>query len=248
MRSYRISFFSLISLLFLCTALPAFAQGKPAQEKANGKGTKPAQPDSVPTITGLYISADLAGPVMYAFNGDKLQSEVAVELGIKNKFFPVLEFGIGSANIESEEGFTFKAKSSPYARIGLNYAITRKNNNSFFLGLRYAYSKVNYDIYNVTQESDYWGESQVVDITGQSASASYAQAVAGIRVNVFKNLYLGWDVRYNLLLSSTKLKESRVWFIPGYGINNNNSGGAMFQFNITYKLPFWNKTTKITPQ
>ncbi|MGL4332304.1 MAG: DUF6048 family protein [Bacteroidales bacterium] len=246
MRSYRISFFSLISLLFLCTAFPAFAQSKPAQSKA--KETKPALPDSVPTITGLYISADLAGPVMYAFNGDKLQSEVAVELGIKNKFFPILEFGLGYANIESEEGFTFKAKPSPYGRIGLNYAITRKNKNSFFLGLRYGYAKVNYDIYNVTQGSDYWGESQVVDITGQSASASYAQAVAGIRVNVFKNVYLGWDVRYNLLLSTTKLKESRVWFIPGYGINNNDSGGAMFQFNITYKLPFWNKTTKITPQ
>lgn len=245
MRSYKISFFSLISLLLLFVALPLQVQ---AQAKGKAKETKPAATDSVPTLTGLYVSTDLAGPVMYAFNGEKLQSELAVELGIKNKFFPVLEFGMGYANINSDEGFTFKAKPSPYARIGMNYAITRKNNNSFFLGLRYGYGRVNYDIYNVKQESDYWGESQVIDIVGQKASASYAQAVAGIRVNVFKNLYLGWDVRYNLLLSSTKLKESRVWFIPGYGINNNNSGGMMFQFNITYKLPFWNKTIKTTPQ
>ena len=237
MKNSRILFFSLISLFLCISSLEAFAQTK-------AKDPKTPEKDSIPTFTGLYISADLAGPVMYAFNGDKLQTEIAVEAGIKDKFFPVLEFGIGKANINSEEGFTFKTKASPYARIGLNYAITRKNNNYFFLGLRYGYGHVNYDIYNITQESDYWGESQVVNILGQKASASYAQAVAGIRVNIFKDLYLGWDFRYNLLLSTTKLKESRVWFIPGYGINNNNSSSTLMQFNITYKLPFWNKTKK----
>ncbi|MGL5318111.1 MAG: DUF6048 family protein, partial [Bacteroidales bacterium] len=229
-----------------CCATPSLAQEK-AKENKGVKDLKLLKPDTIPTITGLYVSADLAGPAMFAFNGEKLQTEVALELGIKNKYYPIIELGMGYANINSEEGFTFKAKPSPYARIGLNYAIMEKNNNAFFVGIRYGYARVNYDIYNVTQGSDYWGESQVVDITGQKASASYAQGVAGLRVNLLKNLFLGWDVRYNILITSSKLKESRVWFIPGYGINNNNSGGALFQFNVTYKLPFWNKTIKTTP-
>lgn len=241
MRNSRILFFSLISL-FLC--IPTFTSS--AQVKA--KDPKVQAKDSVPTFSGLYVSADIAGPVMYAFNGDKLQTEIAIEAGFKDKYFPVLEFGIGSANINSEEGFTFKTKASPYARIGLDYAITRKNNNYFFLGLRYGYGHVNYDIYNITQNSEYWDETQVVNILNQKASASYVQALAGIRVNIYKNLYLGWDLRYNLLLSTTKLKESRVWFIPGYGINNNNSSSTMIQFNVTYKLPFWNKTKKLITQ
>ncbi|MGL5637340.1 MAG: DUF6048 family protein, partial [Bacteroidales bacterium] len=70
------------------------------------------------------------------------------------------------------------------------------------------------------------------------------QVVAGIRVKMLKNLYLGWNVRYSLLFSTTEQANSRMWFIPGYGINNNNSSAAMMQFQITYKLPFFGKDLK----
>lgn len=200
--------------------------------------------DSSAVFNGIFVSTDLAGPVMYAFNQEKLQTELAIQAGFKNRFYPVIELGVSKAEIESDEGFTFKAKPSLYFRTGLDYALVRKQGNMFFMGLRYGVARSNYDIYNITQYNDYWGETQVVDILNQKATAQFAQVVAGIRVKIIKDLYLGWDVRYNLLFSTTKQANSRMWFIPGYGINNNNSSGTMMQFQITYKLPFLGKDLK----
>lgn len=233
---YKIFFLS-FSFIYLLSAATVEAQTKAQQAPV-------APVDSSAVFNGLFVSADLAGPVMYAFNGDKLQTEVAIQASFKNRFYPVFEFGLAKAEIDSDEGFTFKAKPSMYFRTGLDYAIVRKQGNMFFMGLRYGVSRSNYDIYNITQYNDYWGETQVVDILNQKATAQFAQVVAGIRVKIIENLYLGWDVRYNLLFSTTKQPESRMWFIPGYGINNNNSSGTMMQFQITYKLPFFGKEFK----
>ncbi|MGL5690899.1 MAG: DUF6048 family protein [Bacteroidales bacterium] len=234
--------YKIFCLSFSLLYLLVFSEVRAQQAKP--QTATPAVVDSSAMFNGIFVSADLAGPVMYLFNQDKLQTEVAVQAGFKNRFYPVIELGLAKAEIESDEGFTFKAKPSMYFRTGLDYAIVRKQGNMFFMGLRYGVSRSNYDIYNITQFNDYWGETQVVDILNQKATAQFAQVVAGIRVKMLKNLYLGWNVRYSLLFSTTEQANSRMWFIPGYGINNNNSSAAMMQFQITYKLPFFGKDLK----
>ena len=60
----------------------------------------------------------------------------------------------------------------------------------------------------------------------------------GIRVNVWKGLSMGWNIRMKYLLKEGSTPNANPWYIPGYGPNGSNFG---FNYNIYYQLPFGGK-------
>jgi phosphoribosylformimino-5-aminoimidazole carboxamide ribonucleotide (ProFAR) isomerase len=60
--------------------------------------------------------------------------------------------------------------------------------------------------------------------------------LAGIKVNVYKNFYMGWSLRYRIRMNIKKAEHTEPWYIPGFGKNNSTNLGVTY--SLIYKLPF----------
>lgn len=161
--------------------------------------------------------------------------DIQASVSLHNWFEPALEFGIGFANNKPlTSNFRYKSKPSFYGKIGANYNFMYKSNPDYqvYLGLRFGYSSYKYEITDVTINSDYWGQTNNFTIPNQHASAFYGQALAGIKVKIWKWFSLGWSLRYGFKMKQKLPENSRPWFIPGYG-----TGALSATFSVIYTLP-----------
>ena len=116
----------------------------------------------------------------------------------------------------------------------MNYNFMYKSNPDYqvYLGVRLGYSSYKYDITDITINSDYWGQTNNFSILDQKANAFYGQALAGLKVKIWKSISLGWSLRYGFKIKQKYAENSIPWFIPGYG-----TGALSATFSLIYTLP-----------
>ena len=132
--------------------------------------------------------------------------------------------------------FTYRAKPSPYFKVGANYNFMFKSDPDYqiFAGIRLGYSSFAYDVTDVHYVNSYWQEDIPFDITGQRSHALWGEAGIGIKVRLAGQLSMGWMIRYHSLFKCADKEHSRPWFIPGYGPRNNSLGLSV---SLYYTLP-----------
>lgn len=193
-----------------------------------------------PLLHAVTVAADIWDPAMRLLGQHYGGIGFWAELSLHNRFNPVVEFGLSSADI-SPDGFnyTFKSPMAPYFKIGCGYNIFYNSNPDYQLtfGLRYGFTPYKWSIAGETN-GGYW-PAQPIDIPSQSASAGYYEIVAGIKVKIFKNISLGWQVKFHSLLHETKNTIGEPMYIPGFGKRGTPVSGG---FSIMYTLPL-NKNT-----
>lgn len=231
---------------FLATAQEA---KKDKKKKEDSKGILIDQA-KVPLFNGVFIGYDLLGPIYKAYSDDYLSNEIMIDFNLKNRYFPVIELGYGSSDKWSDHGINYKAKA-PYVRIGAdyNFLYKKQEKNYLTLGLRYAMSKFDYELSNLTLEDGIWGDnisnlgiyddvwpgSMDLSKTKVASSMQWLEFVVGVRAAIFKNIYMGWSVRMKYKISSKKSDVGNPWYVPGYGIYKDSRFGITY--SIIYRLP-----------
>lgn len=82
-----------------------------------------------------------------------------------------------------------------------------------------------------------WGFPEIpFSYEGVKTTATWAELLAGIKVNVYKNFYMGWSLRYRIRMNMKKTEHTEPWYIPGFGKNNSTNLGVTY--SLIYKLPF----------
>lgn len=238
-------FFS--GLLFLLVSFSVQAQNE--QKKTNKKADTGLK---YPLFNGIFISADLYGLGASALGSDFISSEVAVEVDLKNRFMPIVEVGYGSTDTWDEKGIYYKS-SAPYFRIGMNYNFQFKKDSRYYLlgGFRYAFSSFTYDVSNLTATDPIWGTeignpnitdpiwggSVPYNYPGQKGSMHWVEFLVGVRVQVYKNLYMGWSIRYKSRMQQSISDYGDPWYVPGFGQYDKSKFGL--SYTISYKIPGW---------
>ncbi len=254
----RILNYFISSLAFcLLAIIPTHAQdgrhyASPNQRRqANQKDKKKKVPEIVyPLYNGVNVGVDLFGIGNKVLGGDFLSSEVSVDVNLKNRIFPVVEMGYGKTDSWNDYGTHYKS-SAPYFRIGMDYNVLFKKNfkNYLFVGLRYATTSFKYDIEaldindpvyggkinNPNQEDNIFGGSVPFNHKGMKGSMQWFELCGGIRAHIWKDLYMGWTVRFKYRTSSTMDNYGNPWYIPGYGKYSSNTIGLTY--TVIYKLP-----------
>lgn len=196
-----------------------------------------------PLLYSASIGCNFFDGVMTLF-GQKHQSyDVWASVSLFNWIEPTIELGMGFAdNHPPTSNFRYKSKPSLYGKIGFNYNFLYKSNPDYqvFLGLRFGYTDYKYEITDVTISSDFWGQTNHFSILDQHGSAFYGQALAGIKVKIWKWFSLGWSVRYGFKMKEKGGGNSTPWFIPGYG-----TGALNATFSLIYTLPINTKKKEI---
>lgn len=188
-----------------------------------------------PLFNGVSIGANFADAILQ-FTGQGCQSyDIWADVSLYNWFFPVVELGIGMADNRPEEGnFRYRARPSFYGKIGFNYNFLYKSSPDYqvFLGLRAAYSRFSYDVTDITVNSSYWDQSNHFSLPRQHASCFYGEALAGLKVKLWRQLSMGWTIRWKFKMHTVQGAESSPWFVPGYG-----TGPLGFTFSLIYTIP-----------
>jgi len=212
------------------------------------KALEEARQDSIkkaytryPKLTDMAVGLNFLDLLLGAFGQDHMNVDASFTLNMWNRLQPVVELGVGFAKSTPDDmNYTYKGKVSPFARIGANYNFTFKSSPDYqaLLGLRLGGSIFKYDITDISYHNSYWGESASTEILGNTGRALWFEVVAGLKVKVWKQVSLGWMVRYHNLISENKAPQGKPWFIPGYGTRRGSIG---LSFSAYYTIPMGKK-------
>ena len=195
-----------------------------------------------PLLTDISIGANIAEPLFMAFGQTYASVDVNATLNMWNRLQPTVELGLGWAKSTPDDmNFTYRAKPSPYFKVGANYNFLFKNSPDYqaLIGIRLGYSTFGYDITDVYYRSGYWQEYLDMDIRGQRSHALWGEAGVGLKVKLFDRLSMGWMIRYHGIFNYGKNEHSKPWFIPGYGPRGSSLGLSL---GLSYTLPLYRET------
>ena len=223
----------ILRYIFISSLLLALPLIAPAQQQSETSPVKPWK------FKGVSISADLFGYIGRIMN-DYTSSEVAVSANFGNRFFPVVEIGYGSTDATDETTRIYYKSSAPYFRAGLDYNFLYKKSgelsNYKIIGLvRYGQTTAKYDVTTPPLTDPVWGGTSSLKLDGVNGNATWAEIGVGVQVKVWKNLNMGWSIRYKSLIADSKGDQSEAWYIPGYGENKSSCFGGTN--SIIYNIP-----------
>ena len=194
-------------------------------------------------INKIRLGMDIYKPIKSSSEGDNLNYEIVGDLQITKNLYLAAEYGLIDRLIE-DENINFKSNGS-FLRFGFDYNMFNNlvgMDNAIFLGLRYGSSNFSNKIesYNIRNSDAYF--SNLVDnnyetINHSNLTGSWLEIVTGIKVETFNNVYLGFSLRLNKLISTKKPENFDNLFIPGFNkVTDDNTWGSGFNYTLTYSI------------
>ena len=235
-----------ISRFTFSIALVLFSFLANAQEKTTIKQ------DSIPLKKeryGLRVGVDLFKLTRSSYEKDYRGLELVGDYRLTRRHYLAAEIGNENKTVADDQ-LNFTTKGT-YIKAGFDYN-TFENwgnmENMIYVGLRYGVSSFNqtlnsYQIYNSNQ---YFGESPVV-ISGEKfegLSAQWIEVVAGMKAEVFHNVFVGFSFRLNRLVSQKLPDNFDNLYIPGYNRTYNGSFGVGFNYTVSYFIPLYKATVR----
>ena len=213
------------------------------QTESNSKDTL-IKKDKLLNINKIRFSFDLLKPIASSSEGDNLNYEIVGDLQLTENIYLAGEYGSIDKLIE-DENINFNSMGS-FLRVGLDYNLFKNwigMDNSIYVGFRYGNSSFSNKIlnYEVRNKDSYFSnlvEDEFETIEYSNLSGNWIEILLGIKVETFKNVYLGLSLRLNKLLSDEKPNNFGNLFIPGFNkVTDENTFGSGFNYTLTYSIP-----------
>lgn len=200
---------------------------------ADAKDSAEIKNDSVPLFNGIAVSVDLVGPMQMVF-GDYGQYEAALRINLKDRYFPIVELGIGKADHNDDATDITYNTSAPYAKIGVDFNLLKNKHDIYrlFAGARYAFTSFKYDLSHPGMTDPVWGGMAPYEGYGIKCSYQWLEIVIGVDAKMWGPVHLGWSVRYRSRLSHNDGTMGNTWYVPGFGKAGSSSLGGTFNIAI----------------
>ena len=193
----------------------------------------------------IRFGLDLSKPLMAQLNKDYFGLEFVGDIRLFSEFYGAIELG-NERKTQQSERINFKT-SGTYLKLGFDYNMYKNwkgMNNAIYLGMRIGNSfyKQKVNEYEPYQINHYWATEIIkngAEIREQeSLSARWVEVVAGIKVKMINNIYMGFSLRLNRLMSDTRPENFDNLYIPGFNKKTDeNVWGAGFNYTLTYAIP-----------
>lgn len=205
--------------------------------------------DSVPVFKdryGLRLGVDALKLARTFYEEDYRGLELTGDYRLSKKYYAAAEVG-NESKTTVEDNINFTTKGS-YLKIGFDYNAHTNwldLENMIYIGLRYGFSTFQQELnsYRVYNPNPYWGEDDV-SISGaeyKGLTAHWAEAVVGIKAQVFRDVFVGFSFRMNRLLSSKEPDGFENLHIPGYNRVYSAEFGVGMNYTVSYFIPLYKK-------
>jgi hypothetical protein len=229
----------IFSLSLVCVSLLGNAQ------------TKDTAKVLYPERYGLRLGVDLHKIARAFYEKDYRGLEVVGDYRLTKKFYIAGEIGNEDKTIDDDR-LNFTTKGT-YFKVGFDYNSFENwldMENMIYVGMRYGVSSFSHTLntYKIYDPTNYYGETIITSgAKFDNLNASWVEVIGGIKAELFNNLYLGFSVRLNYLVSNKKPADFDNLFIPGYNRTYDGKFGAGFNYTLSYFIPIYKKKKEIEP-
>lgn len=219
MRASNICAFIFATSLLL--SVPAWAQ----------KDTSVRRP-----VRQLRLGVDVSRLVANALLETRTGYELQADYHLRKDLYAVLEGGWGSANYDFPD-LSYKS-TNIFARIGVDKGmlprLTPGDWDMAFIGLRYGVGVIDRGEATFTTTDPIWGSTSGT-VPSKAFTAHWGEVTGGVRVELYKGIFAGWNVRAKFMMNANAFKELPPSYIAGYGRGDRST---MFDFNfyLSYAL------------
>lgn len=199
---------------------------------------------------GLRVGVDLYKLTRALYDKGYKGIEFVGDYRLTKNYFLAAEIGNENKTTDDDR-LNFTTKGS-YLKAGFDYNAYENwldMENILSIGLRYGLSSFNQELnsYKIYNANPYFGEVPAI-ATGEKFSgltASWIEVVAGIKAKVFDNVFVGFSLRLNRLVSNKKPANFDNLYIPGFNKTYNGDFGVGLNYTVTYFIPLYKK--KVLP-
>lgn len=201
---------------------------------------------------GLRLGVDLFKLSRGFYDKNYKGLELVGDYRLTKKYFLAAE--LGNENKTTDDTQLNSTAKGSYLKAGFDYNAYENwlnMENIISIGLRYGFSTFSQQLnsYKIYNSNRYFGENPEI-ISGEKfngLTASWLEVVAGLKAKVFNNVFVGFSLRFNTLISNTKPSNFDNLYIPGFNRTYNGSFGVGFNYTVTYFVPIYKKKV-ITPK
>ncbi|MDT0646561.1 DUF6048 family protein [Zunongwangia sp. F260] len=230
------TYLSIISIILLLSFNKATAQTEQPQDSIEFEQKY-----------GLRVGVDLSKLLRTAFQEDYRGFELVGDYRVYDSFYAAAE--IGNEQITFDEGLIRATSSGSYAKIGADY--NAYNNwqdmqNSIFVGIRYGFATFSQELeeYTIYTTTPYFDPDTRTPENGETTglTANWIELMAGIKVEVLKNLFLSANVQLKRRIGQNTPSGFDNLSIPGFNRTYDDSQfGVGYAYTISYLLPLYKK-------
>lgn len=234
------------SLLLVLSFFLSNAQEVKTAENSTGNN------DSIKPKTeryGLRLGIDLFKLTRSFTEKNYRGLELVGDFKISRKHYLAAEVGNENKTVDDDK-LNFTTKGT-YLKAGFDFNSYENwlgMHNMIYVGLRYGISSFSQTLnsYTVYNPHPYFGESQPTTsgTKFEGLSAQWIEVIAGIKAEVFTNLYIGFSARLNNLVTNKVPENFDNLYIPGFNRTYNGKFGVGFNYTVSYFIPIFKTTLK----
>jgi hypothetical protein len=183
--------------------------------------------------TGLRFGTDLIPLVRNTYDDHFKGWELNADVDFYRYYFSV-DYGYWARSYPTDS--SDYENSGTYMRVGVdvNFLKNDPDRNMVFIGVRYGFGTFDEHL-SVIGENPYWG-SLSGDYTNENVRAQWLELVTGLRVRMWKMIWMGYTVRLKFGLSTSDTPEMLPHDVPGFGRADVDSYWG-FNYQIFVRLP-----------
>jgi hypothetical protein len=196
---------------------------------------------------GVRVGLDLFKLTKGIYDSNYKGIELVGDYRLTKKYYLAAE--IGSENKTTDDERLNTTTKGTYLKVGFDYNAYENwldMENCISIGLRYGASTFSQELnsYKIYNPNPYWGEQAWVtsDKKFNGLSASWIEVVAGVKAKVFNNVFVGFSLRLNRIISDKKPSENfQNLYIPGFNRTYDGDFGVGFNYTVSYLIPLYKK-------
>lgn len=233
------------NLLYLFVCFTAFSQ---TENTATTETETRTVSDSIAfkKTYGLRIGIDAASLARTGFDKNYTGFQAIVDYRIDSRWYAAGE--IGTEQIAQFNERVDARSAGSFLKLGADYNFYQNwldMDNMVYAGLRVGYATFNQDItrYDYYQDNTYFPiPTNEVSQEFSGLNAFWLELQVGIKVEVLKNLYLGFNLQVKRSVFQDQPDTFTNLHIPGFGRTNDLGAlGVGYGYGISYRIPLYKK-------
>jgi hypothetical protein len=225
-----------------------------APKQATAKTATATKTDTIVPVKkdryGLRVGVDLYRLTRGLYDENYKGIELVGDYRLTKKYYLAAE--LGSEDKTTEDDRLNTTTKGTYLKVGFDYNAYENwldMENIISIGLRGGVSTFSQELnsYKIYNAHPYWGEMPWKDSgeTFSGLTAGWIEVVAGVKVKLYNNIFVGFSLRMNTLIYDKKPSENfENLYIPGFNRTYAGNFGAGFNYTVTYFIPLYKKTIK----
>lgn len=192
--------------------------------------------------TGIRIGTDVISLAKTQFQNDFSGWEINADVDFY-RYFLAIDYGHWARTFSGDSGSY--SNDGRYWRVGVdvNFLLKDIDRNMFFLGARYGRATFSEDL-NVIAKNVFTDTFEDLSYTHSGINAHWFELTTGIRVKIWKALWMGYTARFKFGLKHDDTENIIPSDVPGYGRTVKDSYWG-FNYQIFIRIPVRKQPTLI---